>query len=316
MTAGNLLPRVSCCLGGLFEAGKDGTGEISSTADGKISFIERGDKTLCGLTGYGGQIAVYPLEKATFIPQAEYAVTDLDGTSILSEDFWIYVIEQTVRKLTGKNVSFTAEDVPFVSGHTTADHLDYALKKYGAGEYAGVTETYYEISRRELASLSSGGDYSKIRPADGLKEFLTGLKSRGVKLALVSSGLFYKAIPEIESAFKAMGMGDPREFYDEIIMGGVEKGGKQYSTLGELCAKPHPWLYKEVAVAGLKCKNREKLIVVEDSASGVLSARLAGYSVIGLTSGNIDASGMSDLCSFRAESLKDAYKIIIGEKGK
>lgn len=311
------LNREESCLGGIFRSGRSGVGEIRATADGKIEFAEYDGRTLCCITGCSGQRAVYPLEEAPFEPSAEYVVMDLDGTSIISEEFWIGVIEQTVNCLTGKKISFTQEDIPFVSGHTTGEHLDYALGKYAEDLPCireNAMEVYHEISRRELVALTNGGNGGKISTVDGLKEFLLELKARGVRTGLVTSGLFYKAVPEIEAAFHAMGLGDPREFYDCIIMGGVEKEAGRYATIGELAAKPHPWLYKELAFAGLKCKRPEKLIVLEDSASGALSARLAGYPVIGMQSGNITCSGMSELCTARADSLKDALKFIFGGK--
>ena len=303
--------RENSCLGGIFRTGPAKVGEIRGTPDKKIEFADYNGRTLCCITSCSGQRAIYPLDEAVFAAPAEYVVMDLDGTSIVSEEFWIDIIEQTVCRLTGKTIHFSAEDLPYVSGHSTGEHLDYALKKYGSGSYENAMETYHEISHRELSALFKG-NRGKIKPAKGLKEFLLALKNRGIRVGLVSSGLFYKAIPEIEAAFDVMELGDSREFYDGIIMGGVEKGPGKYSTLGELAAKPHPWLYKELAYSGLKCKNPEKLIVLEDSASGVLSARLAGYPVIGMTGGNIRASGLEKLCTAQADSLEQALRYILG----
>ena len=49
----------------------------------------------------------------------------------------------------------------------------------------------------------------------------------GIKLGLVTSGLYEKAYPEILDAFKTLNMGDPAEFYDTIITAGhaLRKGG-------------------------------------------------------------------------------------------
>ncbi len=307
------LEQKNSCLGGMFKSGQAGVGEIRGTSDNKIEFADYEGKTLCCITSCSGQQAIYPLEEVEFSAPAEYVVMDLDGTSIISEEFWIDIIEKTVCALTKKEICFTAEDLPFVAGHSTEEHLDYALKKYGTGVYENAMETYHEISRRELAAVMDGKQ-GKIQPVKGLKRFLLTLKERGIKVGLVSSGLFYKAIPEIEAAFNEMGLINPRDFYDGIIMGGVEKGENKYSTIGELAAKPHPWMYKELAYMGLKCKNPEKLIILEDSASGVLSARLAGYPVIGMTAGNIAASGLAGLCTYRADSLDEALQIILGGK--
>lgn len=303
-------------MNGLFRAGENGVREIVSTKDGKIHFVDYAGKTLCVIESCSGQNAVYPLFSARLTSSPEYVIMDLDGTSVESEEFWVECIRKTVGELIGENVAFTAEDIPFVSGHTTAEHLDYALKKYGGVKVASnASEKYLEVSRKELErALNTDSGEDKIRPSDGLKDFLLTLKNRGVKIGLASSGLFYKAIPEIETAFAAMKLGDPLKFYDSIITGGVEKEKGKYSTLGELAAKPHPWLYKELVVNGLNCVDPENAVVIEDSASGVLAARLAGYAVIGLTTGNIDASGLAELCSARADSLNTALKILFPDE--
>ena len=307
---GSLSPEESA-MDGIFRLGECEVRQIRRMIGGKIEFVQYGEKILCCITSCSGQQAIYPLKEVSFEAPAEYVVMDLDGTSIASEEFWNGIIEQTVSRVAGKNVCFTEEDIPYVSGHTTQEHLNYVLNKYGGELSAHAIDVYHEISHRELAAAVSGKS-EKIKPMYGLKEFLLTLKNRGVKLGLVSSGLFYKAIPEIESAFSVMGLGDPRKFYDSIVMGGVEKGEGLYSTLGELVAKPHPWLYQEMLYSGLHCNDGSKAIVLEDSASGVLSARLAGYSVIGMNSGNITASGLSGLCSYRADLLEETLKYILG----
>ena len=308
-----LLKPAQTCLNGTFSVGENTIKAIRSTADGKISFIDIGEKTLCSIESCCGQTALYPLETVALSPPVEYIVMDLDGTSIISEEFWISVIRKTASQLIGREIIFTPQDIPFVSGYTTAEHLDYALRRYGDPdvEYENIMETYHAVSNQELNNaLKNGAD--NIRPVPGLKEFLLEVKRRGVKIGLVSSGLFYKAIPEIETAFHAMDLGKPLDFYDEIIMGGVEKNARQYATIGEIAAKPHPWLYKELVSEGFKCRDNSKVVVLEDSASGVLSARLAGFPVIGMASGNIVASGMEELCAAQAENFGEVLNILFG----
>ncbi len=305
------LETADCCLSGIFRLGENTVKEIRSTKDGKISFIDIGDKTLCSIESASGQSAVYPLNAVDFQPPAEYIVMDLDGTSIISEEFWIGIVQKTTSALVGREIVFTECDIPYVSGYTTAEHLDYALRKYGDANkrYENIAETYYAISHEELASALANGA-EQIRPVAGLKEFLLEVKRRGVKIGLVSSGLFYKAIPEIETAFRAMDLGNPLDFYDEIIMGGVAKNAKQYATIGEIAAKPHPWLYKELVSEGFHCRDNKKVVVLEDSASGALSARLAGFPVIGMANGNIASSDMGELCFAHAENFQDVLQIL------
>jgi len=54
-----------------------------------------------------------------------------------------------------------------------------------------------------------------------LKEFLLNLKDKGIKIGLVSSGLYEKAWPEIKSVFQELELGNPADFYDGIIGGQI-----------------------------------------------------------------------------------------------
>ena len=136
----------------------------------------------------------------------------------------------------------------------------------------------------------------------------------GVKIGLVTSGLYEKAWPEILSAFKTLGMGDPKDFYDAIISAGFPLGKGKVGTLGELSPKPHPWLYSETAVVGLgeAFSNRNRIVGIEDSGAGVCSVRLAGYTTIGIAGGNIESSGTKPVCSHFCNNFEEIMKVIKG----
>ena len=137
---------------------------------------------------------------------------DLDGTSVHSEGFWIWIIERTTASLLG-NPSFELEpaDLPFVSGHSVSEHLTYCVRKYCPDKTVEeARDFYFEHTRREMrAILDGGGRADAFVPAPGLKEFLLALKDRGIKIALVTSGLHEKAWPEIVAAFRALKPGRP-----------------------------------------------------------------------------------------------------------
>lgn len=255
----------------------------------------------------------YEIPETEFAAPAEVVLTDLDGTSVKSEEFWVYLIEKTAR-VAGKNDAFrlSEEDIPFVSGFSTAQHLGYVIKKYGLPcDLATATEVYHEVAKRELDEIAAGGgNVSALRPRDGLKRFLAKLKSAGVKIGLVTSGLDYKAIPEIVGAFRFEGLGDPLGVYDAIITGGRRKESGVYGTSGELCCKPHPWPYVEIGES-LAGDDKRGVIVLEDSAAGVLSARIAGYAVLGFSDGNIVKSGVSFLCERMIDTFDDALAFIL-----
>lgn len=256
------------------------------------------------------------MRETYFEPKAEAVLMDLDGTSVHSESFWMWVIERTTaRLLNDNNFKYEAEDEPFISGHSVSEHLQYMINKYAKGESLELARKYYfEIVNFEMNEIMHGrGKQDAFTPAPHLKEFLCALKSENIKIGLVTSGLYEKAMPEIISAFRQLDMGNPEEFYDCIITAGNSLGGGHAGTLGELEAKPHPWLYAETARVGLGIpfERRRKIIGVEDSSAGVISIKLAGFSCIGMSGGNIEKAGVGELCDYKVNLLTEILNIII-----
>lgn len=299
-----------------FETGKDGVTRILTPNDKKIDIVEFEDKRLCYVKSGLGYPAIYPMHETHFEKKAEAILMDLDGTSVHSEEFWMWLIERTTARLLGKSdfVSET-EDKPFISGHSISEHLQYMIDKYAKGESLELARRYYyELVSYEMNEIMQGrGKQDAFTPTPGLKEFLLAVKGEGIKIGLVTSGLYEKAMPEIISAFRQLDMGDPVEFYDSIITAGQALRSGQTGTLGELEPKPHPWLYAETARVGLGIpfERRHKVIGIEDSAAGVVSVKLAGFACAGISGGNIDAAGIGDMCDYRIESLSEMLKIII-----
>ncbi len=301
---------------GRFQVGRDGVLAILTPADRKVEFICFADHTLCYVRSAMGYPALYPLEPVRIERPVRAVLMDLDGTSVRSEEFWIWMIERTTARLLGnKRFQLEDADLPYVSGHSVSEHLQHCIAKYAP--HATVEEAraiYFEVVRTELDALAKGGGRpSAFSPAPGLKPLLHTLKERAVKIGLVTSGLYEKAWPEILSAFRAMGLGDPRDFYDAIITAGFPLRGGQPGTLGELEPKPHPWLYAETARVGLGIDyaDRHRVVGIEDSGAGVVSVRLAGFAVIGLPGGSIEASGVTSLCSHTCGSLHEVADLIL-----
>ena len=299
-----------------FETGKDGVKAIFTPNDKKIDVIEFEDKTLCCVKSGLGYPAIYPLRETRFEPKAEAILMDLDGTSVHSEQFWMWVIEQTTARLLGKSdFRREAEDEPFISGHSVSEHLQYMIDKYvPGGALAEARDRYFDIVNYEMAEIMKGrGKQDAFTPSPHLKEFLLTLKKEGVKIGLVTSGLYEKAMPEIVSAFRQLDMGDPVDFYDCIITAGQALRRGQTGTLGELEPKPHPWLYAETARVGLNMpfERRHKVIGVEDSSAGVVSIKLAGFSCIGVSGGNIAQAGVVEMCDYHVDGLMEILDIIL-----
>ena len=194
------------------------------------------------------------------------------------------------------------------------DSLKHCITKYAPDRTVEEARRFYfEHTHREMQAIVDGhGKQDAFVPSPGIKEFLLALKEMGVKIGLVTSGLYEKAWPEILSAFRTMGMGDPREFYDAFITAGFPLRKGEVGTLGELEPKPHPWLYAEVGRVGLGIPfaERNSVVGIEDSGAGVCSIRLAGYPAIGISGGNIVESGTRALCDHYCETFAEILEII------
>lgn len=301
---------------GRFRVGLNGVRHILLPADRKVEFIAYADQTLAFVRSAIGCPAIYPLDEARIEKPVKAVLMDLDGTSVHSEHFWIWIIQLSIASLLG-NPRFELEqaDLPFVSGHSVSEHLQYCIDKYCPGRpLAEARRYYFEHTEREMQAIVDGhGRADAFTPAPHLKEFLLALKDRGIRIGLVTSGLYQKAWPEILSAFQTLKMGDPAKFYDAIITAGFQVGRGGPGTLGELSPKPHPWLYAETAAVGLGVGPKDRLhtIGIEDSGAGVVSIRLAGFACVGLTGGNIPASGTQALCHEYCDGLMQILDRVI-----
>ena len=301
---------------GLFRAEKNGVGGVFTPHDKKAEFVELDGGVLCRVNSLIGYPAYYPMRAPRFAPPAKAVLMDLDGTSVHSEWFWMWIIERSVAQLRNEpSFRLEPEDEPFVSGHSVSEHLRYCLDKYAPDHtLEEARAAYFSVTRHEMAEIMAGrGRDGAFTPAPHLKEFLTELKRAGVKIGLVTSGLTEKAMPEIVSAFRTLGMGDPCAFYDAIISAGTALGPGGVGTMGELEAKPHPWLYAETGRVGLGFGYDEGCVIaMEDSSAGVVAARLAGFPCIGMEGGNIRKSGVACLCSGMYTDLLDTLPQILG----
>jgi len=314
---GDGLRPLSACSDGSFHVGRDGVRAVMATGDGKVEFIAFEDRTLGYVRSAMGYPAYYPVHPVEVRKPLQAVLMDLDGTSVHSEGFWIWIIERTTAGLLG-DPGFRLEesDLPHVSGHSVSEHLQYCIGKYCPGKTVEEARRhYFEHTHREMAEILAGrGRADAFQPSEGLREFLLKLRGEGIRIGLVTSGLHEKAWPEIVSAFRVMNMGDPLEFYDAVITAGFPmRKGAQPGTLGELSPKPHPWLYAEVCRVGLGIpfEQRHHVVGIEDSGAGVCSIRLAGFAAIGISGGNIVESGTRALCTHFCRSFREALEVIL-----
>ena len=300
---------------GRFVSGRDGVAAIATTGDRKVEFVDFGRHELALVRSALGYPAYYPVHAVAVERPVKAVLMDLDGTSVRSEPFWIWMIQLTTASLAG-DPAFELEDadLPHVSGHSVSEHLDYCIRKYCPGRTVEEARAlYFQHTHREVAEILAGrGRRDAFVPAPGLEDFLRALKARGIKVGLVTSGLHEKAYPEIVAAFGALTLGDPRAFYDAIITAGFPLRRGEVGTLGELSPKPHPWLYAEVCRVGLGIpfEERHSVVGIEDSGAGICAIRLAGFAAIGIAGGNIESSGTRGLCAAYCPSLADVLPLI------
>ncbi len=303
------------CSDGDFRVGAGGVVSITATGDKKVEFIAFEGHTLACVKSGMGYPAYYPVHPVELTKPVKAVLMDLDGTSVRSEEFWVWIIQLTTASLLDNPAFELAEaDRPFISGHSVSEHLQYCIRKYCPDKTVEEARGhYFEHTRREMGNILAGkGRKDAFKPAPGLKAFLGELESMGIKIALVSSGLYQKAWPEILSAFRTLGMGNPKDFYDAIITAGFPLHKGEVGTLGELSPKPHPWLYAEACRVGLGIdfEDRNSVVGIEDSGAGVCSVRLAGFPTIGLAGGNIMESGTRELCCDYCETFEEILALI------
>jgi beta-phosphoglucomutase len=309
-----LIP-LTACSDGQFVVGTNGVVGITATGDRKVEFISFADHSLAYVRSAMGYAAYYPIHPVELQRPVKAVLMDLDGTTVRSEAFWIWIIEKTVAGLLDDPGFMLEEaDLPFVSGHSVSEHLAYCLRRYRPDRSIERARLlYFAHARHELQEILQGrGRTGAFTPAPGIKDFLLELKAMHVRLGLVTSGLYEKAYPEILSAFDTLQMGDPCDFYDCIITAGYPLTKGEVGTLGELSPKPHPWLYAESCRVGLGIDfaERNSVVGIEDSGAGVCSIRLAGYPTIGIGGGNIIASGTRELCNYYCETFEDVLNVI------
>ncbi len=299
---------------GVFRADENGVVSVKTIADRKVEFVTFEDgRSLALVKSAMGYPAYYPLHPVEIEKPLKAVLMDLDGTTVHSEHFWIWIIEKTTASLLGDpKFKLEACDEPHVSGHSVSEHLQYCVRKYCPDKTVEAARTwYFKHTNYEMKEILEGrGKKGAFTPSPGIKEFLYELKAMKVKIGLVTSGLYEKAWPEILNAFQTLGMGDPKEFYDAIITAGYAIRPGEPGTLGELSPKPHPWLYAETARVGLGIpfEERRRVVGIEDSGAGVVSILLAGFAPIGIGGGNIIESGTKSLCTHYSENFEQVLR--------
>ena len=85
-----------------FKTGENGVVEVKTTADRKVEFVSfESGKQLSLVKSAMGYPAYYPMHDVKIEKPLKAVLMDLDGTTVHSEHFWIWIIGKTVSSLLG-----------------------------------------------------------------------------------------------------------------------------------------------------------------------------------------------------------------------
>jgi beta-phosphoglucomutase len=143
-----------------------------------------------------------------------------------------------------------------LNGLNSKDTFEWLLKRQISQEEINVFE-------EEKEAIYRGFYKPFLVPAPGLFEFLSSLKSQGIKTALATSA----GIGNIDFILDGLGI---RAEFDAIIGGAEVKNGK-----------PNPEIY--LRAADLVDARTEDCWVIEDSLQGISAGLSAGMKVVGMT---------------------------------
>ncbi len=181
---------------GEFSVGQNGVTAIAATGDGKVEFICFADKSLAFVNSGMGYPAYNPVHNVEMKKPVKAVLMDLDGTTVRSEEFWIWIIEKTTASLLD-NPGFQLEeaDIPFVSGHSVSEHLTHCITKYCPNKTVEeARDFYFQHTHFEMKEIMAGRSKpNAFTPTEGIAEFLYKLKTQNIKIGLVTSGLYEKA---------------------------------------------------------------------------------------------------------------------------
>lgn len=203
----------------------------------------------------------------------EAVMMDMDGSSTDTEK----LVLEAMRGMMGEALDdpgfqFAREDFPNIIGDSTTNHVTWLISKYrlDLNRRSEYIENYYAKYHELLRQIRDGEMRDRlIEPMPFLKEFLTGLKERGIKVGLVTSSLRLEVDIVMPEVFRAMDMDpDYAAFYDGVMTA---------DDAGEPFLKPHPNLY--VLMREALGVPREQTFVIEDSTAGIAAGRVAGVSV-------------------------------------
>ncbi len=180
-------------------------------------------------------------------------IFDMDGVLVDNRDIHMEAFETFAER---HGLEVTREKLLLTFGKTN-DQIFDAL--FGEGKYTAEEKHAMgiekEIIYRDIFE-------QKIEPAPGLVRLLKELKTKGIKMAVGSSG----PLPNVEFVLERCGIS---EYFDALAHGGIISKGK-----------PDPEVF--LLAAELLGATPDECIVFEDAIVGIEAARRAGMTVVAM----------------------------------
>ncbi|MFP4509123.1 MAG: HAD family hydrolase [Spirochaetaceae bacterium] len=207
---------------------------------------------------------------------------DFDGVLVDSADYHYRTWSEAFERLCGETIP------EYRSRHLSGKaSLEVAAV---IADLAGMSDRAQELYELRLAVIAESDDVPDVAP--GAAAFTEELQRRSIPYAVVSNA------PSIyvQSVCRALGYTPERTF-------GVDDYGGRH--------KPDPWPYRcAMSQLGFSPRDRESLLVVEDSATGVRSGAAAGIPVLGLSRG-LDAEALFDAGARHVvEDLREVESVV------
>ncbi len=205
------------------------------------------------------------------------AIFDMDGTLVDSLMYWDYLWEALAQKY-----SLGADFRPDPQTEKDVRTLTMNEGMHLLYERCGIGESGEELAKI-AADLCEHFYLNVARLKNGVREYLSYLKSNGVKMCIASAA----TRPFIELALGALGIAD---YFLEIIS--CEEVG---------CGKEHPDVY--ICAHEFLGTPKDETWIFEDSVVAVETAVAAGYNTVGIY----------DKYNFNHDRVKEISTVYIAE---
>lgn len=239
-------------LGQRFDLTVSGSRVLIKSHEGNLreqEFVAGGKRVVCR----PGESSVIELEEAGNDPKG--AIFDLDGVIVDTAKYHYLAWRDLAAEL---GFAFTEEDNERLKGVSRMQSLDILLEIGNLAMEDSVKEELADRKNRQYVEYITRMDESELLP--GAREYLTGLRSRGIKIALGSAS---------KNAGLILERLNIAELFDAVVDG--TKVAK---------AKPDPEVFllaaRELRLSPGEC------VVYEDALAGIQAAQAAGMRTVGI----------------------------------